>query len=805
MRRATLSAPPVFAVSERARGRLTLTADTGAVAHVFVLEEDIVRLLLLTDGRIKSPPSWAIAPGAEDVAEPGRDRMSVEGFACPDFAVEADGGVLKIRTSRILLEIRLAGLHCRWSQSDGEGWRSFAEDRPTQAYDFGWWDGRAHHYLARQPGERFYGLGERAGAMDRAGRSFRLTNLDPMGYDAETSDPLYKSIPYILVADADGRAHGEFYDTMADVAFDFGRELDNYHGLYRYVVADSGDLDLTMIAGPDPLSVTRRFTWMTGRPALMPRWAIGYSGSTMTYTDAPDAQAQMADFIEKLEAHDIGCTSFHLSSGYTSIGNKRYVFNWNRNKFPDPAGFVASYAQAGIELVPNIKPALLRDHPLYAELDTKGLFVVDEEGRTVEGQFWDEVGAFVDFTNPEAARWWREQVKSALLDHGMRATWNDNNEYGVWDQSARFAFWGSPRPAAEARPLQSLLMARASRQAQMAHDPERRPYLVTRSAMTGHHRYAQTWSGDNRTDWKTIRFNAKMGLGLALSGVSNSGHDVGGFAGRKPEPELFLRWVQAGILMPRFSIHSWNDDRSVNEPWMHPALLPAIRALMALRQTLTPYFYDLLWRYHRDYEPVIRPLWLDFPDDPAAWIDGDDHLLGRDLLVALVCDPGVTMRTVRAPLGADWIDLWTGTLVRGGETATLEAPLDGSVPLLARAGSAIPVDLARGGFRPEPFRRGLWLFPLAADGIFSWSFTEDEGERGPEHDVWTGDCVCEGNVIRTTVRRDGPGTFGDASITILLPPQERRRLEISGATSEAVEIGGRRGARVILAPNAAPR
>jgi alpha-glucosidase len=95
-----------------------------------------------------------------------------------------------------------------------------------------------------------------------------------------------------------------------------------------------------MIAGPDAAEVTRRFTWLTGRPALMPGWALGYSGSTMTYTDAPDAQRQMGQFLAKLEEHDIGCTSFHLSSGYTSIGDKRYVFHWNTDKFPDAKGFV---------------------------------------------------------------------------------------------------------------------------------------------------------------------------------------------------------------------------------------------------------------------------------------------------------------------------------------------------------------------------------------------------------------------------------------------------------------------------------
>ncbi|MDO7843516.1 glycoside hydrolase family 31 protein [Sphingomonas immobilis] len=792
MRRATLSAPPVFEIAEQVRGRITLKADTGAVAHIFVLEDDIVRLLLLPDGAIKGPPSWAIAPGAEDIAEPGRDRMSVEGFTCPAYALTV-AGALTLETARIRLVVQLAGFHCRWFQRDGDDWRPMAEDRPTQAYDFGWWDGKVRHYLARQPGERFYGLGEKAGAMDRAGRRFRLISLDPMGYDAELSDPLYKTIPYILVADTGGACHGAFYDTMADVSFDFGQEMDNYHGAYRYCVAESGDLDLYMIAGPDPAAVTRRFTWLSGRPAMMPRWSVGYSGSTMTYTDAPDAQAQMAEFITRLEEHDIGCSSFHFSSGYTSIGAKRYVFNWNREKFPDPAAFVKSYRDAGIELVPNIKPALLRDHPRYAEVAAKGLFVSDEEGNVVEGQYWDELCAFLDFTNPDAAAWWRENLTGALLDFGIRSTWNDNNEYGVWDARAAFAFWGEQRPAAEARPLQAMLMSRASRAAQLAHDPDRRPYLVTRSGMTGLHRYAQTWSGDNRTDWKTIRYNTKMALGLALSGVSNSGHDVGGFAGRKPEPELFLRWVQAGVMMPRFSIHSWNDDRSVNEPWMYPQVLPAIRRLMALRQTLTPFLYDLLWRYHRDYEPVVRPLWLDFPADQDAWTDGDDHMLGRDLLVALVCDEGATRREVRAPAGADWIDVWTGDIVRGGETVTLHAPLDGPPPLLARAGSGIAVDLARGGFRPGPFVRGLWLFPTVGDGRFSWSFAEDEGEGLSAGDTWSGDCVCDGDEIRVDVHREGPGGFGDNRISILLPPGEKRRLSIENGESRAIEIDGRRG------------
>ncbi|MGY2734888.1 TIM-barrel domain-containing protein [Sphingomonas sp. UYP23] len=791
MRRATIANPPLFALTERTRGRITLKADTGALAHLFVLEDDIVRLLLLADGSVTSPPSWAIAAGAEDIAEPGRDRMDIAGFTCPAPLVDEAQGKLIIATTQIRVTITLHGLHCSWEQHDGVAWQPMAADRPTQAYDFGWWDGRAHHYLERRAGDRHYALGERAGAMDRTGRRFRLTSLDPMGYDAEHSDPLYKSIPYVLVADSAGRCHGEFHDTLARVTYDFGRELDNYHGAYRHVVADHGDVDVWMIAGPDPLSVTKRFTWLTGRPALMPAWSLGYSGSTMTYTDAPDAAVQMQTFTAKLAEHDIGCTSFHLSSGYTSIGDKRYVFHWNRTKFPDPAAFVKSYADVGVRFVPNIKPAMLLDHPLIDEVRAGGLLVADADGVETQAQFWDAPGVYLDFTNPATATWWKGQVTTALLDNGIEATWNDNNEYEVWDARARIHGFGTPRAAAEALPLQALLMMRASRAAQIAHSPGRRPYVVTRSGMTGLQRYAQTWSGDNRTDWKTLRYNLKMGLGLALSGISNTGHDVGGFAGPPPDAELLLRWVQAGVLMPRFSIHSWNDDRSVNEPWMYADALPAIQRLMALRQTLLPFFGDLLLRYSRDFAPIVGPVWLDHPDDGAAWHDGDDHMLGRDVLAAIVVEQGVASRSVRLPGHDDWYDVWSGARHAGGSVIEVDAPIAGNPPLFARAGSAMLVDLAGGGFAPDPLDRGLWLFPPAAAGDCMLTALEDDEARAEPRE-WriAGRCTIDQIVLEVSANDWRP-------LTIVLPQGDDRTLVVPGAvTQERDDIAGRRAVRI---------
>ena len=265
------------------------------------------------------------------------------------------------------------------------------------------------------------------------------------------------------------------------------------------------------------------------------------------------------------------------------------MFHWNRDKFPDPAAFAQSYADSGVRLCANIKPCLLRDHPLFEEAAAQGLLIADKDGAPAWVQFWDEVGAYLDFTNPAAIHWWKAQVTSALLDNGVVSTWNDNNEFEIWtDRPSPNGFGELRSKPGRAKPLQALLMMQASREAQIAHAPAKRPFLVSRSGAAGMQRYVQTWSGDNFTSWETLKYNIKMGLGLALSGVSNTGHDIGGFSGPAPDAELLVRWVQFGVFMPRFSIHSWNDDGTVNEPWMHPEATPFVRDLIKLRLTPGP-------------------------------------------------------------------------------------------------------------------------------------------------------------------------------------------------------------------------
>jgi alpha-glucosidase len=390
----SLASPPRFSFAEQSGNRITLKSGDGHVAHVLILEDDIIRVMVLPDGALRFPRTWAIAPGVDDVATEGRDRFDLSGFSLPNFRLTETDSRLSVETSRIRLTLRLNGFFCQWEVMHDGTWQRVAKDRPTQAYNFGWWDQCVHHYLVRDPTEMYFGLGERAGEMNRANRRFRMNNVDAMGYSARLSDPLYKHIPFYLTWSPEKRvAYGLFYDTVSDCSFDLGCERSNYHGLFRSFTAEHGDLDYYFIAGPAIADVTKRFTWLTGRPAFMPNWSLGYSGSTMTYTDAPDAEAQMEGFLGQCEKHDILCDSFHLSSGYSSIGSKRYVFTWNEEKFPDPARFAANYAARGVHLAPNIKPCLLHDHPLFAEARDKGLLISEADGSPSWVQFWGDLGA----------------------------------------------------------------------------------------------------------------------------------------------------------------------------------------------------------------------------------------------------------------------------------------------------------------------------------------------------------------------------------------------------------------------------
>ncbi len=708
--------------------------------RVSVLEHDVIRVQHLPDGSPRLDRTWSVVgffrskeaqrPGGfhpADVPLEGRLRDDYASFSLPPIDPIRSNDQIKVQTESLQIEIRLGDFQITWL--DGSG-NPFAADRDLHAYPYDRASKAVYHYLRRSPEEHYYGLGEKSGPLDKAGMRVRMFNLDALGYDAESSDPLYKHVPFYITYNAEANvAYGLLYDNLAAAVFDLGSELDNYYPAYRYYQAEGGDLDYYLIYGPTIPDVVKKLAALTGRMALPPRWSLGYLGSTMTYTEAPNAQEQLKQFADLCTTHRIPCDLFHLSSGYT-IGEdgKRYVFNWNLKKIPDPQGMVGYFRRRGIRLAANIKPALLTSHPRYEEVKSLGAFVqAADEDEPELSAFWGGLAAHLDFTNPAAYAWWKRRVRNHLLDLGIEATWNDNNEYPIRDDEARCDGFGSAIPIGLIRPLQSLLMSRASQSAQLQHRPDKRPFLLSRSGCPGIQRYAQTWSGDNVTSWKTLRYNIPMGLGLSLSGAPNTGHDVGGFAGPRPSEELFVRWVQNGIFHPRFTIHSWNEDGSVNEPWMYPRAIPLIRAAIEFRYRLMPYLYTLFFEAARTGEPMIRPLVYHFWDDPACRTESFDFMLGPSLLVASVLEEGARTRRVYLPRGDMWCNYYTGEWHTGGQTITAQAPLE-RIPLFVRAGGVIPMGkvMRHVGEEPDDLRQA-YVFPHPETGTGSFSLIEDDG------------------------------------------------------------------------------
>lgn len=662
--------------------------DHGVEARLAFPEPDIGRVVFRRAGGYRLDRGWSIAPDRGEPGYEGRPRDDLSGFSLPATSIAVDADGVTIATAGLSARVRLSPFGIEWWRAGEDA--PFLRDRPTQAYFISRKTGAFRHFLARDGRERHYGLGDKSGRLDKTGRCFRIDAVDPCGFDAETSDPLYKMIPFYIVDGPTG-AHGLFYDNLATATVDFGATLDNYHGLFRSYAADDGDLDYSVLAGPGVPDVVSRFSWMTGGQAFPPRWSLGFGMTSMAIADAADADRQISDFLDKCHRHDIPCRSFHFGSGYSMHDGKRYAFRWNVEKFPDPAATIARIEAAGMRAVTNFKPCLLDDHPGLAELDGRGLVRDAETGKPSLAQFWDGLGYHLDFTDPAGRAWWKKGIETTLLDKGVATLWNDNNEFEIWDEDAVCAGDGRPFPQALARPAQPLLMTKLAFEAQAAHEPGRRPYTVTRAGAAGLWRYGQTWSGDNATAWKTLRFNLSQGLSMVLSGMFNTGHDVGGFHGPRPGPELLIRFAEFCCLWPRFIMNSWNDDGITTTPWMYPEALPAVRDAMHLRERLMPLIYTLMWKAARDNEPAVRPLLWHFPDDPAARANDDSFLLGSDLLVAPVLEEGATTREVYLPQHpGGWFDFHDGTPFAGGQTHRVAAP-PGRLPLFVRAGALVPV------------------------------------------------------------------------------------------------------------------
>lgn len=557
---------------------------------------------------------------------------------------------------------------------------------------------RRIHTSEISPEDCFYGFGEKSGSFNKAQKFMSMSPKDAMGYNPRETDSLYKHIPfYIKLNRGTRKAVGYFYHNTCECDFDMGREKSNYwkpHSRYR---TDGGDIDLFLIAGPSVRQVVERYTDLTGKSAMLPRYALGYLGSSMYYPELDkDCDDAILDFIDTTREEKIPVDGFQLSSGYCTVetdkGIKRCVFTWNKKRFKDPREFFAQMEKRGVTVSPNVKPGTLLIHPRLDEMKAKGMFIKasgsDEPGI---GTWWGGKGVFADFTNPSTRTYWKEMLKENVLEYGTSSVWNDNCEYdSLVDKDCRCDFEGKGGTIGQLKSVMSNIMCHITDEAIHETFTNTRPYIVCRSGHCGIQRYAQTWAGDNLTCWDSLKYNIATILGMSLSGVANQGCDIGGFYGPSPEAELMVRWIQNGIFQPRFSIHSTNTDNTVTEPWMYGDCTDYIREAIGLRYQLSPYLYSLMERAHETGLPIMEPMCSAFQEDVKCYEEGVDFMLGDSLLVANVVEKGAVSRKVYLPEGETFYDFYTRSAYEGGRT--VELPVDlGSIPLFVRSGAIIPM------------------------------------------------------------------------------------------------------------------
>jgi alpha-glucosidase len=516
-----------------------------------------------------------------------------------------------------------------------------------------------------------------------------MWNTDDRSYGT-ASDPLYQSCPLLIALRDDGSAHGLFFDNPSYSVFRVG---DSSPEPQISFTAEVGPLCYYVLAGPTLKDVLQEFTHLTGRYPLPPFWSLGHQHSRW---EEPESADRMLKIAKAFRAHRIPCDVLYLDIGHMD-GYR--CFTWNNDTFPDPTNLMQTLHAKQFKVVAITDPGLKRDPSwnVYQEGVERGLFCRDDRGEIYNAPVWPGPSAFPDFFSDEVRTWW-----GSLFDRytgaGVDGFWNDMNEPSLFIPRSTLPNTVCHGDGARVMSHRSVhncygfLMARASYEGLEKLQPQRRPFLMTRSGFAGIQRYASAWTGDNRSNFRQYRLTVPMLLNMGLSGQTMVGVDIGGFWSH-PSSELMARWIQLGAFYP-FSRNHTRAGTPPQELWQFGDEVEVIaRRYLELRYRFLPYLYTSLRESCRGGVPLMRPLFLDFPTDHGCF-DPDtaesEFLIGPDLLVAPVLHRGKRGREVYLPSPCRWYEWWTGRVLEGGKAHPVEAPLD-TLPLFVRCGAAIPM------------------------------------------------------------------------------------------------------------------
>lgn len=525
-------------------------------------------------------------------------------------------------------------------------------------------DGSAH-YLAAQlnlgVGELVYGLGERFTAFAKNGQSVDIWNAD----GGTSSEQAYKNIPFYLT----NRGYGVFVNNTGKVSFEVASETVEK----VQFSAQTHDLQYFVIYGPTPAEILEKYTALTGRAPQLPEWSFGLWLSTSFVTDYDEKT--VTAFIDEMERREIPLDVFHFDCFWM----REYQwcdFQWDPRTFPEPAAMLARLKAKGLKISLWINPYIGQASPLFAEGKAGGYFLKRHDGSVWQWDLWQAGNAIVDFTNPAARDWFKSKLRP-LLEMGVDCFKTDFGERIPTDVT----YFNGADPHQMHNLYTQLYNATVWELLQEVKGKD--AIVFARSATTGGQKMPVHWGGDNTSSFESMAESLRGGLSLSLSGFGYWSHDIGGFEGT-PDPAVFKRWLAFGLLSSHSRLHG---NESVRVPWsIDEEAVDVTRTFVNLKKKLHPYLVATMREVTAHGLPMMRPMLLEFPEDPTSWFLDQQYMLGPDLLVAPVLSASGEV-TFYLPDGK-WRNYFTDEIVEGGRWFT-ESHGFTTLPLFARDGGSL--------------------------------------------------------------------------------------------------------------------
>lgn len=584
-------------------------------------------------------------------------------------------------------------------------------------------DGGTFLEFQNRPGfYRFFGLGEKSGGLEKSGQRWILKNNEPYSYDKSTN-ALYLSIPFFMVVTPQF-SFGIFLDQVQHSFFDFGHYDENR---FSFGSESHHEIDFYFFFGHSPGDILQRYFQLTGHTFALPRRALGHHQCRWSYKDSQ----QIRTLMDRFEKYDVPADMIYFDIDYMD----RYrLFTVNTASFPDMTALLDEVKARGFYPVFIIDPGVKaqKDYPVFEDGVNQDVFLKDSRGLW-QGSTWaqkaeDRTAVFPDFFQETVRDWWIEQHRKFFQDQLKHDAdlWNDMNEpaHGLRESpdDVHFQYQGRTLAYKEFHNAYALMEAQAT--AKYAKKRGLKKFILSRSGFAGIQRYAGVWTGDNWANYEHLQMTISMILNLSISGVPIVGCDGLGYSGWC-SPGLAVRWAQAMVLFPIFRFHSAKMFPA-KEPWSFGNLvLKEIRRVIRLRYSFIPHLYSLVLQSRLLGTLVVKPLFVDFPQDQGTYKTENQYQVGDSIIVAPVLHPLWPFKSFYLPEG-QWYRFDNHKILKGKRRHTLVAFLH-QIPIFIKAGSFI--------FRQEPGRHHkpkdrilqVHFFPLETQTVTA-DFFEDDGE-----------------------------------------------------------------------------